>query len=58
MRRVIGYLPQILSVDGTLTGKEDLAVAASLYDVPRSEREGVSRAPFTSWRSKTWPIGR
>jgi ABC-2 type transport system ATP-binding protein len=28
----------MLSVDGTLTGRENLAVFASLYDVPRNER--------------------
>lgn len=38
VRRVIGYVPQLISVDGTLSGRENLAVFASLYDVPRRER--------------------
>ncbi len=39
VRRVIGYVPQMLSADGTLTGFENLDVFAKLYDVPRRERE-------------------
>jgi ABC-2 type transport system ATP-binding protein len=38
VRRTIGYVPQILSADGTLTGFENLMVFAKLYDVPRGER--------------------
>jgi len=38
VRRMIGYVPQLLSADGTLTGIENLNVFASLYDIPRSER--------------------
>ncbi len=38
VRRLIGYVPQILSADGTLTGFENLMVFAKLYDVPRVER--------------------
>jgi ABC-2 type transport system ATP-binding protein len=39
VRRLIGYVPQMLSADGTLTGYENLMVFAKLYDVPRGERE-------------------
>jgi ABC-2 type transport system ATP-binding protein len=39
VRRIIGYVPQMLSADGTLTGKENLQVFARLYDVPRRERK-------------------
>ena len=39
VRRVIGYVPQLLSADGTLTGYENLLVFAKLYDIPRVERE-------------------
>jgi ABC-2 type transport system ATP-binding protein len=39
VRRLIGYVPQLLSADGTLSGYENLMVFAKLYDVPRSERE-------------------
>jgi ABC-2 type transport system ATP-binding protein len=39
VRRVIGYVPQMLSADGTLSGYENLDVFAKLYDIPRGERE-------------------
>jgi hypothetical protein len=38
VRRVIGYVPQMLSADGTLTGFENLNVFAKLYELPRKER--------------------
>src|ERR1043166_4885185 len=39
VRRVIGYVPQMLSIDPSLTGYENLLVFAKLYDIPRAERE-------------------
>ncbi len=39
VRRAIGYVPQGVSVDGSLTGYENLLIFAKLYDLPRSERE-------------------
>jgi ABC-2 type transport system ATP-binding protein len=39
VRRVIGYVPQLLSADGSLTGYENLLIFAKLYDIPRAERE-------------------
>ncbi len=39
VRRIIGYVPQLLSADGTLTGYENLLVFAKLYDLPSNERE-------------------
>ncbi len=39
VRRVIGYVPQLLSADGTLTGYENLLIFAKLYDIPRRERK-------------------
>ncbi len=39
IRRIIGYVPQMLSADGTLTGYENLLVFAKLYRIKRSERE-------------------
>ncbi len=39
VRSVIGYVPQLLSADGALTGEENLMVFAKLYDIPRAERE-------------------
>ncbi len=38
VRRVIGYVPQLLSADGNLTGSENLLIFAKLYDIPRGER--------------------
>jgi ABC-2 type transport system ATP-binding protein len=38
VRRIIGYVPQALSVDGSLTGYENLLIFAKLYDIPRRER--------------------
>ncbi|MDE3112094.1 MAG: ATP-binding cassette domain-containing protein [Chloroflexota bacterium] len=38
VRRRIGYVPQALSADGLLTGRENLSVFAKLYSIPRSER--------------------
>lgn len=43
VRRRIGYVPQALSADGTLTGYENLMVFAKLYDLPRARREPVVR---------------
>ena len=39
VRRSIGYVPQMLSTDGTLTGHENLMLSAKLYHLPRDERE-------------------
>ena len=38
VRAAIGYVPQMLSADGALTGYENLLTAARLYGVPRRER--------------------
>jgi len=43
VRRLIGYVPQLLSADGTLTGYENLLVFARLYDIPRREIAGRVR---------------
>lgn len=37
VRRLIGYVPQLLS-DGALTGRENVALFARLFDVPRRQR--------------------
>lgn len=39
VRRVIGYVPQALSADGSLTGYENLLIFAKLYDIPRVQRD-------------------
>ncbi|MBI1218825.1 MAG: ATP-binding cassette domain-containing protein [Rhodobacteraceae bacterium] len=38
VRRHIGYVPQLLSADGALTGYENLLLSARLYLIPRAER--------------------
>lgn len=38
VRTRIGYVPQLLSADGELTGYENLLLSARLYLIPRAER--------------------
>lgn len=38
VRRLIGYVPQALSADGSLTGRENAAMFARLHGLSRSER--------------------
>jgi len=38
VRRRIGYVSQMLSADGDLTGYENLLISAKLYGIPRVER--------------------
>lgn len=47
VRRRIGYVPQALSADGTLTGYENLMVFAKLYDLPHSTRDSKVRQVLT-----------
>jgi ABC-2 type transport system ATP-binding protein len=39
IRRMIGYVPQELSADASLTGYENLLLAAKLYDIPHKDRD-------------------
>jgi len=39
VRAAIGYVPQLISVDGALTGYENLLIFAKLYGVPRAMRQ-------------------
>jgi ABC-2 type transport system ATP-binding protein len=39
IRRAIGYVPQALSADGSLTGYENLLIFSKLYDISRKYRE-------------------
>jgi ABC-2 type transport system ATP-binding protein len=44
VRRHIGYVPQLLSADGSLTAYENMMLSARLYGVPRRERpERITR---------------
>jgi ABC-2 type transport system ATP-binding protein len=38
VRRLIGHVPQMLSADAALSGRENVALFARLFDVPRRER--------------------
>jgi len=38
VRRMIGYVPQLLSADGMLTGRENVTLFARLFDVPHRQR--------------------
>ncbi|MER5601938.1 ATP-binding cassette domain-containing protein [Streptomyces sp. NPDC002265] len=45
VRRMLGYVPQQLSADAGLTGRENVALFARVFDVPRRERaERVGQA--------------
>jgi len=45
VRRRIGYVPQMLSADGALTGRENLMLSAKLYGMARADRNSrVSEA--------------
>jgi ABC-2 type transport system ATP-binding protein len=48
VRRSIGYVPQLLSADGMLTGYENLLIFAQLYDLPRRERAARIDRALTS----------
>ncbi|WP_445633663.1 Multidrug ABC transporter ATP-binding protein [Nostoc sp. DSM 114161] len=39
VRRAIGYVPQALSADGSLTGYENLLIFAKLYEIPKKGRD-------------------
>ena len=41
VRRLIGYVPQALSADGSLTGRENALLFARLHNLPRSDRRGL-----------------
>ena len=38
VRRLLGYVPQQLSADASLTGRENVALFARLFDLPRRDR--------------------
>jgi len=43
VRRIIGYVPQLLSADGALTGYENLLIFAKLYGLERKTRDAHVR---------------
>src|SRR6201994_3816252 len=53
VRRLLGYVPQQLSIEGALTGRENVLWFARLFDIPRRERaERVDQA-----RAMMYPTG-
>jgi ABC-2 type transport system ATP-binding protein len=45
VRRQIGYVPQLLSADGSLSGYENMLLSARLYGVPhREQKERITHA--------------
>jgi ABC-2 type transport system ATP-binding protein len=57
VRRLIGYVPQLLSADATLTGRENVELFARLFDVPRSQRRDRVEASLAAM-GLTEPAGR
>ncbi|MGI8447814.1 MAG: ATP-binding cassette domain-containing protein [Streptosporangiaceae bacterium] len=49
VRRMIGYVPQLLSADGSLTGRENVELFARLFDVPRSGRTQRVEEAWPRW---------
>jgi len=53
VRRAIGYVRQAVSVDGSLTGYENLLIFAKLYDLPhRPSRFGKNRRDMRTLRKR------
>ena len=48
VRRLIGYVPQQLSADGALSGRENVALFARLFDIPRAGRRRIVDAALES----------
>ncbi len=48
VRRLLGYVPQQLSIEGALTGRENVMWFARLFDVPRAERRELVDAALES----------
>lgn len=65
VRKLIGYVPQMLSADGTLTGYENLLLFGKLYDIPNKEAkrralealEFMNLSDFASKQVKTYSGG-
>ena len=50
VRRHVGYVPQLVSADGSLTAWENLLVFARLYHIPRADSAACgSNRPWSSW---------
>jgi ABC-2 type transport system ATP-binding protein len=54
VRQLCGYVPQELSVDGDLTGYENLLLYAKLYYVPASERKRLIEGALEFMQLTDW----
>ncbi len=54
VRRHIGYVPQLLSADGSLTGYENMLLSARLYGIPRRERAERIAEFSRAWGFRRW----
>ncbi len=54
VRQLCGYVPQDVSVDGDLTGYENLLLYAKLYYVPGSERKRLIREALEFMQLADW----
>jgi ABC-2 type transport system ATP-binding protein len=57
VRGIIGYVPQLLSADASLTGFENLLIFGKLYDVPRNDlvpriRQAIDMMGLTEFGDK------
>jgi len=57
VRSIIGYVPQLLSADASLTGFENLLIFGKLYDVPKGElvpriRQAIEMMGLTDFGDK------
>ncbi|HEY2507495.1 MAG TPA: ATP-binding cassette domain-containing protein [Streptosporangiaceae bacterium] len=57
VRRMIGYVPQLLSADATLSGRENVELFARLFDVPRHLRRDRVESALAAM-GMTEPAGR
>ena len=55
IRHNIGYVPQQLSIESALTGRQNVDLFARLYDVPRSERRRRVDEALEAMSCSTWP---
>jgi ABC-2 type transport system ATP-binding protein len=57
VRRRIGYVPQMLSADGALTGRENLTLSAKLYGMRRAHRNIMGLSDAADKLVKTYSGG-
>ena len=57
IRSNIGYVPQQLSIEPALTGRQNVAWFARLYGVPAASGQSGWTRPSTRWSCSTSPTG-